>query len=227
MRASYPIAFAIPAIPIDSLDCIVPLSRGSRVVGWNAGANRHHAKLLLLIHRLPGLARCEEVTRLRFRLSSVWREVGPQHRSWEVFRNFDLDITEVAFSGSTLALLLIGIVGLGRSWRASLESAVPVVRDKGLALVALRGTVGVDIIHMGEICFEPATYWLIVYGDIWRQHLLLFAQGNHLVHIEQLLAPFREARRVDHNFGAEVAIALLIGPIRRAKYIVLLLQSAD
>lgn len=226
MRASDPIAFAVSPIPVNSLDCIVPLSRGPWVVGRNAGTNRHHAKLLLLIHRLPGLPGCKEVIRLRVRLSAVWRKVRSQHRSREVLGDLDLDVAEVAFSGSALALLLIGIVGLGRSRRASLESAVPVVRDEGLALVALCGTVRVDIIHMREICFEPAIYLLISYGSVWRRRLLLFAQGDHLVHIEQFLAPFRKTRWVDHNFGTEVTIALLIGSIRRAKYIVLLLQSA-
>jgi hypothetical protein len=155
MRTCYAIALAVPAVAIDALDRIVPLPSGPWVVGWNAGTNRHHAELLLLIHRLPWLSRREEVVRLRISLSSVWGKVRSQHSSWEVLRDLNLDIAEIALSSSALALLLVRIVGLRRSRRPSLQSAVPVVRDERLALVALSRTVGVDIIYMGEIRFEP------------------------------------------------------------------------
>lgn len=58
--------------------------------------------------------------------------------------------------------------------------------------------------------------------------LLLFAQGNHLIHIEELLAPFHEIGRINDYLGTEMALALLIArTLRTSKHILLVLHAAD
>src|SRR5260370_40887885 len=117
VRSRNAVAFAFPTVAIDALNCVVSLSSGSWVVGLDTSTYRHHAKLLLLIYCLPWLSRCKEVIGLRVRLSAIWGEVRSQHSTWKVLRNLDLNVAEIPFSSSALALLLIWVVGLGCSRR--------------------------------------------------------------------------------------------------------------
>ena len=60
-------------------------------------------------------------------------------------------------------------------------------------------------------------------------NLLILTQYDRLIHIEQLLAPFREIWRIHDYLGAEMPIALLVALLailRRRKHIVLMLQPS-
>lgn len=59
--------------------------------------------------------------------------------------------------GGAFPLLLVRVVGFGGPGRAAFESAVPVVRDEGFALVALCGAVGVDVVDVGKVGSESSS----------------------------------------------------------------------
>lgn len=140
-------------MPVDSLDSpeLLPVSPDTR----------------LLICRPKGAAvngRDDAKTPLRGRREHVVRggDGGVrvvikvlEGRAREVLRDFDLDIALVQLSCRAFALLLVGIVRLGRARRPALQTAVVVMGDEWLPLVALRGAVRVDIVHVGEVCLEP------------------------------------------------------------------------
>jgi len=159
MWACNTVAFAVPTIAVDPLDCIVSLTVSPWMTRRNTAINRHHRKLLLLLYCLPSwLSWRKEVIRLRIWLSSVRDKVWSQHSTRKVLRYFDLNIAEIAFSSSALALLFIWVVRLWSPWWTSLQPAIPVMGYERFSLVTLGRSMGVDIVDMGKICFEPALY---------------------------------------------------------------------
>lgn len=77
-----------------------------------------------------------------------------RHRAREVLGDLDLDVAEIPLPCGPVALLLVRVVGLGRPRGPALQPAVPVVRDEGFALVALRGAVRVDVVDVREVGLE-------------------------------------------------------------------------
>ena len=75
------------------------------------------------------------------------RELG----AIEVFRDFDLHVAEITLASHSFPLLLVRVCGFLCAWRTALETAVPIVRDKSLALVFLGGSMGVDVVNVGEV----------------------------------------------------------------------------
>lgn len=114
--------------------------------------------------------------------------------SRRVLGDLDLHVAQVALPRRPLALLLVGVVRLGRPRRAALHPAVPVVGDKGLALVALRRAVRVDVVHVGEVRLE-----------------LLVGKDDHLIYIEQAFPPRVEARGVDDHPAGQMARSFAYG----------------
>lgn len=57
--------------------------------------------------------------------------------------------------------------------------------------------------------------------------ILFFAQGDYIVYIEELLAPFIKILRINNDLGTQVAIALLICATRRSKDVLFLLQTTN
>ena len=84
------------------------------------------------------------------------------------------------------------------------------MRDEGLPLVLLSGTVGVDIVHMGKVGLESVRIKSASAWSSLQENLLFFTQCNHFIHVEQLLTPFSKIGRVLNNLCAEMAITLLI-----------------
>ena len=85
-----------------------------------------------------------------------WRRRGSKvshvdGRAREILCDLDLDVAQVASAGLALPLLLVGVVALGGAWGTAFHPAVPVMRDKWLALVPLSRAVGIDIIYMREV----------------------------------------------------------------------------
>lgn len=80
-----------------------------------------------------------------------------RRKSGEVFGDFDLDVAEISLSSGTFTFLFVGVVGFRGSRGSTLQSAVPVMGDKGLALVSLGRAVGIDIINMGKVSLKSTT----------------------------------------------------------------------
>ena len=88
-------------------------------------------------------------------LSSIWHEVGTEHGTRKILCDLDLDIAEIALTGSSLSLLLVWIIGLRGSWRTSFETTIPVMRDERLALVALGRSMRVYVINVRKVSLKP------------------------------------------------------------------------
>jgi len=133
MWSSNPIAFAISTIAIDSLNGVVSCTIGTCMT-WTVSILQkgHTTKLLCLLHLPSWLALGKEVVGLRW-ISSFRAELCMTHWIGEKFCDLDLDIAEIPFSSSALALLLVWVVGFGGSWGTSFESAVPVMRNERLS----------------------------------------------------------------------------------------------
>lgn len=157
MRPGHAVALAIPPVAIHPLDGPEALPGMHHRVARRAGRNRR-------------------------RHVAVQRGLGPG--IGKVLGDFDLDVAQVALARAALALLLAGVVRLGRPRRAALHAAVPVVRDEGLALVALRRAVRVDVVDVREVRLE-----------------LLVREDDDVVDVEESLAPCLEIRRVDDHFA--------------------------
>jgi hypothetical protein len=80
--------------------------------------------------------------------------VGPR----EVLGYLNFDIAKIALSSLALSLPFIRIFGFGCPRRTTFQPAVPIVGQKWLALVFLRGTVRIYVVYMREICRKPAQY---------------------------------------------------------------------
>lgn len=139
MRPRNTISLAVSTVAIDPLNCIVSLACSTRVTCRNCSVDKRHSELLLLMHCLSSRLswRKEVVAKCWIWVAAIRRKIRAQHGTRKVFCDLDLDVAQVSFSGGTLALLLVGIVRLWGSRWSSFESAVPVMRDKGFALVAL------------------------------------------------------------------------------------------
>lgn len=84
-------------------------------------------------------------------MSSLVRELG----AIEVFRDFDLHVAEITLASHTFPLLLVRVCGFLCAWWTALEATVPVMGDESLALVFLGGSMGVDVVNVGEVGLKP------------------------------------------------------------------------
>jgi hypothetical protein len=84
------------------------------------------------------------------------------------------------------------------------------MRNKGLPLVSLGRAVRVNIVHMGEVRLKAMRTKSAGVRSLSETNILFFTQCDHLVYIEQFLAPFSEIGRINNDFSAEMANALLI-----------------
>ena len=131
VRPGDPITFAIVSVTIDALKRPIALA-------WlhgNGLRQRQQAQAAALAGR---------------RIARFRDDLGAR----EVFRYLDLNIAQVPLTDGTLALLFVRVVRLGSARWSALHAAIPIVRDKGLALIALSRTMGVDIVHVWKVNLE-------------------------------------------------------------------------
>lgn len=144
-------------------------------------------------------------------MHTIRDEIGSEHSTREVFGDLDLDIAKVALPCSTLALLFIWVIGLRRPWWSTFQTTVPIVRDERFTFVPLSGAMRINIVDMWEIGLKSAGQLVhSIYILRRRNCLLFFAEGNHIIHVEQFLAPFLKVGRIRDYSGGEMAVAFLI-----------------
>lgn len=159
MATSYAVVLPVGSIAIDTLDGKEPPSVGTGMVIRQSGFGREHAKRLRFltgraliiglieqsIHAGDEIGRNRYVRLIRYHL---WSKSG------KVLGDLDLDVAEVSLSRGAFPLLLVRVVGFGGSGGSAFQSAVPVMRNEGLALVALGRAVRIDIVNMGKVGLE-------------------------------------------------------------------------
>lgn len=85
----------------------------------------------------------------------------------KVLGDFDFDVAQVSLARIAFPLLLGGIIRLRSAGRPSLHATIPVVGNKGFALILLGRPVGINIIDMRKIRFK-----------------FIIGQNDHIVNME-------------------------------------------
>ena len=100
-----------------------------------------------------------------------------------------------------LALLLVRVVGLGRSRRTALETAIPIMGDEGLSFVSLGRSMRVDIVDERKVRLIPEEYrrpWFSIDSQIKtltvRLYVLFLGQGDGLIDAKQPPTPSGQVR---------------------------------
>lgn len=148
---------------------------------------------------------------MRERLHPASKIGSSSHR--EIFYDLDLDVAEISFARGALALLLGWVVRFGRPRWTALESAVPIVGDKGFALVLLCRTVGIDVVDVREVSCESVernTSFRQQQGvnshqrnrKTGTENILFLTQGNHFIDIEQSVPPVLQIRGIWNQLHA-------------------------
>ena len=195
---------------MDTLYGIVASTVGAGVVGWEVGARGEDAKGLGGRGAVGGGASgsagagVHEVVHAAARIPAAGvnagAEVGLCHEgccAGKVFGDFDLDITQVSFSGCASAFLLVRIATFGCTGGSAFEPAIPVMANERLALVLLGAAVRVDVVDVGKVYLE-----------------LFLCKRDSVVDVEQSFAPLCEVRRILNQLHAtEMSTALFVTAI--------------
>ena len=91
-----PITLTVPAIAVDTLDCVVALTCAAGMVAGDPVGRSQHAKWLLLDSHWYWLARGEETAGITISIRSlciIRNKVGSKHRAGKVLGDLDLHIT--------------------------------------------------------------------------------------------------------------------------------------
>ncbi len=141
MRTRRPIKFPVASITIDSLNGIIPAPIATGYAHRTTVVGSQHAKdapRSMLRDHPPGKVGREEVMiRRRFNPAPAELLAHLTTSARKVLGDLDFHVTKISLSGVALSLPLVGIIGFACSGRTALQPAVPIVRNKWLALVFL------------------------------------------------------------------------------------------